>query len=71
VTPEDRAQLLCSEHGYNGRRDGDAYHVALFHILAAMAEEREACAKIAEDHLLWVHQDACYEEIAAKIRGRG
>lgn len=38
--------------------------------LKLVATEREACAAIAEDHLLWVHQDACYEEIAAKIRAR-
>ena len=37
---------------------------------AAIAEEREACAKIAEDRLLWVHGDSCYEEIAAAIRAR-
>lgn len=33
-------------------------------------EEREACAKLAEDRLLWVHGDSCYEEIAAAIRAR-
>ena len=39
-------------------------------IRTAVADEREACAQIAENHLLWVHQDECYEEIAAAIRAR-
>jgi hypothetical protein len=39
-------------------------------IAKAVAAEREACAKIAENHLLWAHGDSCYEEIAAAIRAR-
>ena len=38
---------------------------------AAAAEEREACAKIADDHECDCYDDLCQVPIAAAIRARG
>jgi hypothetical protein len=75
MTPETRADVVMSmalQKSYIHASEISILRARLINEFRAVAfEEREACAKIAEDHFLWVHQDACYEEIAAKIRARG